>query len=432
MLRSSGLVAFILVSASCSNQLAGLISIRIERVADAGIDAGLLDAGSTIDAGCTSTTLADCFGRSWQTATQFGPWRLEVADFNQDGIQDVVVGGQPCDEDDCTTNSNPRSGAQIFYGTADGSLQAGPFFSYPVFDDFSIVDIDGDGWPDLVFDDLEDEINQHDGGFVQSFLQTSIPEIQASLIYQIVRADLDRDGYPDLVVCAFDGLDLSFGGPKGYGSAVGEISSEQCWSMAVADLNSDGNLDLASFESSGYGTTTSWVSVRLGIGDGGFSSPVKYPVAAWSAYGALRAVDLNQDGLVDLVQGSAAGLTVLMNMGNGQFDAGLMVAVAAPTDAGQWLASQLDIIDVNGDGFPDVLAADGFVVRGPDDPKGYDAFLFLNDGSGHLTPGQPVGTGLSNATAVAAWTPAGAQLPSLIVGDNTQNAFIVLPNTGTW
>jgi hypothetical protein len=395
-------------------------------------DSGI-DAGSMIDAGtnCGPATLSTCFGASAQTATQFGVWQAAVADFNQDGIQDVVVGGRPCAMGVCSSNS-PGEGAQIFYGTTDGGLQGGPFFSYQDFNDFSVVDVNGDGWPDLVFDDLETEINQHDGGFAHSVLQTNVPGASYVLTYEIVRADLDRDGHPDLALCTHGGIELSFGGADGYGASVGVISSGECWSLAVADLNDDGNLDIASFEGPfPYGPT--WVAIRFGAGDGGFSSPVQYPVMALPAYGAIRAADLNQDGLVDLVQGSVGGLTVLTNAGGGQFDVGV-IAIAPPTDAGEWSGGQLEIGDVNGDGFPDVLAADGYLYDPvySNEPSGWDAFLFLNDGRGQLSLGQPVGSGLGNATTVADWTPAGAHLPSLIVGDNILDAIVVLPNEGPW
>jgi hypothetical protein len=86
------------------------------------------------------------------------------------------------------------------------------------------------------------------------------------------------------------------------------------WSIFAADLNGDGDVDLAT--SNAYSDN---ISVLLNQGDGTFAAHVTYPVGdePWSIFGG----DLDGDGDIDLVSGSMADNTVsvLLNNGNGTF-----------------------------------------------------------------------------------------------------------------
>jgi hypothetical protein len=83
-------------------------------------------------------------------------------------------------------------------------------------------------------------------------------------------------------------------------------------SVAVADLNGDGILDLAV---ANKGDNT--VSILLGKGDGTFQAAVSYPTGAGPSFVAVA--DLNNDGIPDLVAADSSGstLTVLLGKGDG-------------------------------------------------------------------------------------------------------------------
>src|SRR5262249_25961319 len=86
--------------------------------------------------------------------------------------------------------------------------------------------------------------------------------------------------------------------------------------IAVADLNGDGRMDVAS-----AGGSSNKVAVFLGNGDGTLQAAVTYATGA-TPYG-VRAADFNGDGNPDLVTAnfSDGSVSLLLNNGNGTFQA---------------------------------------------------------------------------------------------------------------
>ena len=175
----------------------------------------------------------------------------------------------------------------------------------------------------------------------------------------VALADLNGDGKLDIVVAE------SGGGSNGQGDvavllnkgggvfqpAVKYAAGNGPISIAIGDVNGDGAPDIV-VANNNDGT----VSVLLGSSNGTFAAPANYSVGAL-AQGIILA-DFNGDGNLDIAVGAenqAAGtyqVSVLLNKGNGKF--AKAVAFAAPRNP-----SSLVAWDFDGDGNLDLAAADG-------------------------------------------------------------------------
>src|SRR5437867_7786892 len=112
--------------------------------------------------------------------------------------------------------------------------------------------------------------------------------------------------------------------------------------VVTADLNGDGNLDLAV---ANYSDST--VSVLLGNGNGTFQPAV---TSATGVYPQSVAVgDFNADGKVDVATANAGDVSVLLGNGDGTF------APPSNIDIGSSLSKQsVAVGDFNGDGKMDL------------------------------------------------------------------------------
>jgi hypothetical protein len=125
------------------------------------------------------------------------------------------------------------------------------------------------------------------------------------------------------------------------------------FSMAVADLNGDGKPDLVignQCTGPDYCGVPGVLGVLLGNGDGTFQSAVTYG-SGGSVLNAIAVADVNGDGKPDLVAANAGqnSVGVLLGNGDGTF------APAVTYSSGAYSPEAVTLADVNGDGKPDLL-----------------------------------------------------------------------------
>jgi hypothetical protein len=129
-------------------------------------------------------------------------------------------------------------------------------------------------------------------------------------------------------------------------------------SMAVADMNEDGFLDIIAPPERGVANGVPAIFLGDGKGHWTYWKDVKWPQAL--DYGSVTAADLNKDGHMDLVFGvHLTGVFVFLGDGKGTFktdDEGL------PTD---FPSRRVNVADVDHDGWPDIVAqSEGPTPRG--------------------------------------------------------------------
>jgi hypothetical protein len=205
-----------------------------------------------------------------------------------------------------------------------------------------------------------------------------------------------------------------------------EDKGETSASVSVGDLNGDGLLDIV------LGKGRHWPlynRVLLNDGKGGFTAS-NLGTAPDRTYSAALA-DIDRDGDLDIIVSNDAPdrKLVYLNDGKGHF------TEAGTFGSPNWSTRYVTLADLNGDGYPDIVAAnrgdypdlvDGKPGEGPRVPT--PSFVCLNDGKGHFPSCEALPT--ESATSIVAADLDGDGALDLFVPHRDGGQSIILWNDG--
>lgn len=277
-----------------------------------------------------------------------------------------------------------------FAPAAGSPVAVGPMAERPV-----VADVNGDGNPDVVLTcgvKVKDKPDPK-SGFVAVLLGDGRGGLEVVRPLLPVGAgglkaavgDLNNDKRPDLAVIAHDSYEVTLllgdncggfrPGPEGTVRAS-KGTKPHTHSVALADVNGDGNLDLLTTNAD-----DNTVSVLLGDGGGRFAPAKGSSFAAGQhPYEGLSVGDVNGDGKPDVVVPNLDGkaVTVLLGDGTGAF----APAPGSPIAVGD-RPGFVALGDVNGDARLDIVATHD------DDPE---VHVLLGDGRGRFraAAGSPI------------------------------------------
>lgn len=348
---------------------------------------------------------------SQQTVT--GVSSYAIADFNGDGIPDLVYG---------VVNGNVAPGYMVALGNGDGSFKTSAFVAPNPFgagaagvgngiQGITSADFNHDGKADLIYYDtasgfvnqssvsISEEIVQlgnGDGTFQPPILVplsggtpdalqisggiTTLPDTTPTLI-----GDVNKDGFPDLFVYQQSGASISENGQTQpaeqivvyFGKGDGTFQAPTVVSAAdnpsvietpaaaplLADMNGDGKPDLVSTGMNTNGQQE--LAISLGNGDGTFQKPTIYVPATYAVTGTgnLTVADFNGDGKQDITFNDG----VFLGNGDGTLQ---VTANSDGTSAPTQLLSLINVGgassfagDFNGDGRPDLLNGSNLLLN---------------------------------------------------------------------
>ncbi|MBV9927256.1 MAG: VCBS repeat-containing protein [Acidobacteria bacterium] len=272
------------------------------------------------------------------------PRVLTAADFNRDGKLDLVT---------VNWSSNKIS---VLLGTGTGDFAAARTFNTAAnFSPrgMRVADLNGDGKLDLAvanysFGSPNAPVSVLLGDGAGNFGAPTQYATGAADASDVAPGDFNGDGRVDLLVSNSGGSSVSLllgDGAGAFGAPTNFTVGSSPRAVRVGDFDGDGKLDAAVANYGTPGAASSTVSVLIGNGAGGFAAPVN--VTTGPELQQLTAADLNGDGKLDLVTSSTSfEMLVLQGDGAGNFSPAQTVPVSY---------NALAPGDVNGDGSQDIL-----------------------------------------------------------------------------
>lgn len=353
-------------------------------------------------------------GEVLPSAPIFSSGNLVCADLNGDQQVDVAL---PSTD----TFAQFGSGVGLFLNQGNGqflaprySLNRDPQVSRPV-EQRVIGDFTGDGINDLLVAGEADRIACFPGNGDGTFAE-KVRSYGPSEVGGLVSADFNNDDLLDVVVTQpdFNRIFILQGTGGGFFRPIvlgDRITDFRPVAIAAGDFDADGFADLVI---SNEGSDN--VTIKLNRGDGSFGSVIEIFAGRSEFDVTVETVDLNGDGLVDILTSRGFQIVALLSNGDGTFN-----TVSSP------IASRLStttINDFNRDGHPDVASFDE--IDG-------DFSVFIGNGDGGFVEtqsalfssppfraGQPLNSGEFNGDGIV----------DLVMLNDATNTIAMFPGIG--
>ena len=382
----------------------------------------LVGALATLALGVASAQGSAASFGSYNCESQAGlpayqPLNVVLAEMNGDSLLDVVQGGG-LGGDAIITFQAPGAIPPIVWTNLSIPLSSSGHSTC-----IAVGDLDGDGDNDVaelnrIAHNVGSWLNNGSGLFSACTESAVDPSgswpIYSSYSPSFDLADLDHDGNLDLVA-AVNKLLIAYGDGTGSFPTTATVSgSSDQQQLKLADLNLDGEYDVASLRSSD-------LEIRLGNGSAGFLSGTTYSYPPFNVIFGRNPVnpciaDVNMDGYPDVIAGDETVPSALLwtNNGSGGMGSPFSFDFTATLDVGTSPA----VAELNQDGSPDL------VVAGRTSNTNDSVVILVNDGTG--TFGNSSVVNLTNSVN----SPFGPSIfPLAALGDmnnDTENDLVVL------
>ncbi len=352
-------VATILVSVSDGNSLGTPTGVPVNGppTSNAGIAAGQLGGTPYLDLAIAAGNGVQLFQgdgaggftyeRTLSTAVNEPSSAVTIADFNSDGVGDVVL----------AQNESGGSSSLSIFLSSGGSYSA-PFTRTEQSSHFPIRglatgDFDGNGTLDILAVTQKWNVQGTsdlllfltDPGTNSYFNSSTYLNVGNAFQAQVVAAaDLNNDGFFDAVVGRTDTTVLRING-DGQGRLLPSDSrgSDQR-SAAVGDLDGDSRTDLV---------VTGALGTRIYLRAVGGEIPTSPSQTLFDEHTAVALGDADGDGTLDIFRSNNNSVALHLNPGTGVFPAAT-TTVAMPQNV-----VTLEVADLNGDGHADILSCNG-------------------------------------------------------------------------